>query len=144
MSTSKPPPPGEKAQRGLARYRDTLADTKRRDIEQALRDLRKANAPISVAAVAKKSGVSRKTIYKHKDLLATIDQYRNTNYSNRVDDHPSDRESTIVAGLRRKIAACQAENKALKAVVSDQRRTIELLYGQLDQAPPSTVTDTTS
>lgn len=143
MSTPKPPPPGEKAQRGLARYRDTVAATKRRDIDKALRDLRKANAPITVAAVSKRSGVSRKTIYKHKDLLATIDQYRKTNYSNGIDDHPSDRESTIVAGLRRKIAACQAENKDLKAVISDQRRTIELLYGHLDMAPHSTVTDTT-
>lgn len=75
MSTSKPPPPGEQAQRGLARYRDTVAATKRRDIDKALRDLRKANAPITVAAVAARSGVSRKTRRCHT-LEATVAERR--------------------------------------------------------------------
>lgn len=132
MSAPKPPPPGEKAQRGLARYRDTVAATKRRDIDKALRDLRKSNAPITVAAVAARSGVSRKTIYKHKDVVATIDQYRVTHRTNSVAD-PSSRDPAIVAALRRKIAACEAENKQLRSVIADQKQTIELLYGQLDR-----------
>lgn len=132
MNESKPPAPGEKAQRGLARYRDTVAAAKRRDIDKALRDLRKANAPITVAAVAARAGVSRKTIYKHKDVIATIDQYRVTHSTNSVADH-TNREPAIVAALRRKIAACEVENKQLRSVIADQKQTIEMLYGELDR-----------
>ena len=139
MTASQPPPPGEKAKQGLARYRDTVATAKRRDIDKALRDLRKANAAITVAAVAARAGVSRKTVYKHKDVIATIDQYRNT-FSTSSMDAPTDREPAVIAALRRKIAACQAENKELRSVIADQRHTIELLYGQLDELPPPTVT----
>ena len=132
MSTSKPPPPGEKAQQGLARYRDTVATAKRRDIDKALRDLRKANATITVAAVAARAGVSRKTIYKHKDVIATIDQYRGAHSANPAAETTS-REPAIVAALRRKIEACEVENKQLRSVIADQKQTIELLYGELDR-----------
>lgn len=132
MNASKPPPPGEKAQRGLARHRDTVAAAKRRDIDRALRDLRKANAPITVAAVAARAGVSRKTIYKHTDVIATIDQYRGARAPNSAAETTS-REAAIVAALRRKIAACEVENKQLRSVIADQKQTIEMLYGELDR-----------
>ena len=136
MSTSKTPPPGEKAQRGLARHRDKVAAAKRRDIDKALRDLRKANAAITVAAVAARSGVSRKTIYKHRDVIATIDQYR---------QHPPEAPHTesgevgVVGALRRTLAAREkslAEKnqriRELQQQVSEQADTIAMLYGRLD------------
>lgn len=132
VSPAVPPPPGEKARLGLARYRKHRSAAKRHDIEKAVRALRKAGAPISVAAVAEKANVSRNTIYKHKDILATIDQYR-THPVNTNESSPSPRESSVVAALRRKLAATQAENAALKAAVAERDTTIAILYGQLDQ-----------
>ena len=99
---------------------------------RALRDLRKANAPITVAAVAARAGVSRKTIYKHTDVIATIDQYRGARAPNSAAETTS-REAAIVAALRRKIAACEVENKQLRSVIADQKQTIEMLYGELDR-----------
>lgn len=136
MTASKPPPPGEKAKQGLARYRDTVATAKRRDIDKALRDLRKANAAITVAAVAARSGVSRKTIYKHRDVIATIDQYR---------QHPPEAAHTesgevgVVGALRRTLAAREKslaeKNQRIREPqqqVSEQADTIAMLYGKLD------------
>lgn len=129
--TPPPPPPSDKARQGLAKHRDRIAAGKRRDIEKALRELRKSNTPISVAAVAARAKVSRKTIYKHKDLYASIDQHRQLRASASI-DQPSKRESAVITALRRKIAAQQDEIKALRAAAADKDTTIALLYGRLD------------
>jgi hypothetical protein len=50
-----PPPPLDRARQGLANDRDTVSKDKRRAIEH--------------------TGVQRKTVYKHHDLVAVIDQY---------------------------------------------------------------------
>ena len=126
-----PPPPSDKARQGLAKHRDRIAASKRRDIEKALRELRKANTPISVAAVAARANVSRKTIYKHKDLYAAIDQHRQLHASAKVDP-TTKHESALITGLRRKIAAQQDEIRALRAAVADKDTTIAVLYGRLD------------
>lgn len=73
---NRPPPPSDKAREGLAAYRAGVSAAKRRDIEKAIRHLRKTGAAINVAAVAARAGVQRKTIYKHPDLIAAINQYR--------------------------------------------------------------------
>ncbi|MDA3660178.1 MULTISPECIES: hypothetical protein [Mycobacterium] len=74
--TRRPPPPSDKALQGLADYRAAVAKDKRRAIERAIRAMRKSNATINVATVAARAGVGRKTVYKHKDLIAVIDQYQ--------------------------------------------------------------------
>ncbi|MGW0454835.1 DUF6262 family protein [Gordonia sputi] len=126
-----PPPPSDKARQGLAIHRERIAAGKRRDIEKALRELRKSNTPISVAAVAARANVSRKTIYKHKDLYARIDQHRQLHASANI-DQPSKRESAVITALRRKIAAQQDEIKELRAAVTEKDTTIAILYGRLD------------
>jgi hypothetical protein len=72
----RPPPPSDKALKGLAKHRDAVAKDKRRAIEKAIHHLRRTNAAINIAAVAARAGVQRKTVYKHRDLVAVIDQYR--------------------------------------------------------------------
>lgn len=130
MSPRRPPPPSDKALAGLAKHRATLAATKRRDIEKAIRALRKADAPINISTVAAKAGVVRKTIYKHRDLVAVIDQYRRN--PNDTKPPAPGHETTIITALRRRLAAQDAEIKQLRATVAQQKTTIELLYGQLD------------
>ncbi|WP_396908204.1 DUF6262 family protein [Mycolicibacterium sp.] len=130
MNRPKPPPPTQKALDALDRYRQDRSDEKRRDIEKAIAYLRKTNADINFSTVSRRAKVSRKTIYKHDDLVGVIKQHR---------DRPSageptstGRETSIDAALRRRLAAKDKEIAALKATVADQQSTIELLYGQLD------------
>jgi hypothetical protein len=127
--TRRAPPPSDKALRGLANHRDAVADAKRRAIEKAIHNLRKTNAPINVSTVAARAGVQRKTVYKHRDLIAVIDQYRQ---QPSTDLAPPGRETSIVAALRSRLAAKDNEIKQLRATVAQQQATIELLYGQLD------------
>lgn len=128
--TRRPPPPSDKALQGLANHRAGVADDKRRDIERAIRHLRKANVPINIARVANQAGVRRKTVYKHKDLVTVIDQHRHQPPT--ADPEPTSRESSIVAGLRIQLAAKDSEIKKLRTTIQEQEQTIALLYGQLD------------
>jgi len=130
VSPRRPPPPSNKALEGLAKHRAAVAAAKRRDIEKAIRALRKAEAPINISTVAAKARVVRKTIYKHHDLLAVIDQYRHT--PNHHEPSATGRETTIITALRRQLATQDDEIKKLRATVAQQKTTIELLYGQLD------------
>ena len=128
----RPPPPTAKAHAALAKYRHTISIEKRRDIEKAIRHLRKTNAEINVSTVARRAGVQRKTVYKYPELIAVIDQYRHQSNADPTDPAPASRESSIVAALRARLAAKDEEIKQLRATVAQQKGTIELLYGQLD------------
>lgn len=131
MNRPKPPPPTDKALRGLETYRDSVSNDKRRDIEKAIAHLRKTRATINVSTVAARAGVTRKTIYKHPDLIAVIDQYRH--HRDTAEPPTTGRDTSIVTALRRKIAAQDSEIRELKATLAQQVTTIELLYGQLDR-----------
>jgi hypothetical protein len=102
---------------------------RRRAIEKAIRALRKTNAVINISTVAARAGVQRKTIYKHPDLVAVIDQYRRQ--PPRADTAPTGRETSIVAALRVQVAAKDNEIRKLRSTVAQQESTIALLYGQL-------------
>ncbi|QZH69432.1 transposase [Mycolicibacterium farcinogenes] len=132
MTRKPPPPPTEQALRALAKHRKTVSDDKRRDIEKALAYLRKTNATINVSTVSRRAKVTRKTIHKHKDLLAVIDQYRH--HPSTAEPPQPGRDTTIVAAMRRKIAAQDSEIRELKATIAHHVTTIELLHGQLDDA----------
>jgi hypothetical protein len=131
MTRTPPPPPSDNAKAALAKYRDKVSADKRRDIEQAINHLRKVKATINVSTVARRAKVQRKTVLKHDDLMAIINQYRNhTPTSNQGTS--TNRESSIMTALRRKIATQAAEINELRTAVNQQQATIELLYGQLE------------
>ena len=135
----RPPPPSDKALQGLAKHRDAVAKDKRRAIEKAIRQLRRTNAAINIATVAARAGVQRKTVYKHPDLVAVIDQYRR---HPTPDPAPNGRETSIVAALRAQLAAKDNEIRNLKAKVHQHESTIAMLYGQLDSRRPPTALTT--
>lgn len=84
--------------------------------------------------MARRANVTRKTVHKHADLMAVIDQYRN--HSPGIDQASTSattgRGGSIVAALRRKIATQASEINELKTAVAQHQATIELLYGQLE------------
>ena len=126
----RPPPPSEKALKGLADHRAAVAKDKKRAIQNAITHLRKTNAAINVSTVAARAGVQRKTVYKHDDLVAVIDQYRRQ--PTPTDQAATGRDTSIVSALRIQLAAKDNEIKTLKAQVRKHESTIALLYGQLD------------
>jgi hypothetical protein len=130
MSRRLPPPPSDKAREGLANYRAKISEDKRRAIERAIKHLRKIDAPINVSTVAARAGVQRKTVYKHGDLVAVIDQYRRQPAA--ADTGSGGRETSIVAALRAQIAAKDNEIRKLRTRVREHESTIALLYGRLD------------
>lgn len=129
-----PPPPSDKAREGLAAYRAGVSAAKRRDIEKAIRHLRKTGGAINVAAVAARAGVQRKTIYKHPDLIAAIDQYRRRAPTNDTVAGTESHTNTIIDALRKQLATKDNEISALRQQLAEHAATIALLYGELDRA----------
>ncbi|MEC4836002.1 transposase [Mycobacteroides chelonae] len=133
---NRPPPPSDNARQALAAYRAGVSAAKRRDIEKAIRHLRKTGAAINVAAVAARAGVQRKTIYKHPDLIAAIDQYRRRTPTSDTDTDTAQggRTNTIIDALRKQLATKDNEISALRQQLAEHAATIALLYGELDRA----------
>ncbi len=132
MTRTPPPPPTDAAKAALAKHRDQVSADKRRDIEKAINHLRKTKATINVSTVARRAKVTRKTVLKHDDLMAIINQYRTHTLITSTQAASTSRESSIMIALRRKIATQTAEIDELKTTVNQQQATIELLYGQLE------------
>ncbi|MGC7327389.1 transposase, partial [Mycobacteroides abscessus subsp. abscessus] len=57
---------------GLRRHTTQLRASTARKIKQAIREMKKKGLPINPNSVSRYSGVSRKTIYNHTDLLTQI------------------------------------------------------------------------
>ncbi|BBY81502.1 hypothetical protein MPUL_26600 [Mycolicibacterium pulveris] len=77
--------------------------------------------------------MQRKTVYKHPDLIAVIDQYR---HQPRAEPATTGAENSIITALRRRLAAKDEEITQLRATLAQQKATIELLYGHLDDSTP--------
>jgi uncharacterized protein involved in exopolysaccharide biosynthesis len=60
-----------------------------------------------------------------------IDQYRHKPPV--VEATPNSRDNSIIAALRAQLAAKDNQIKKLKTTLAEQKSTIEMLYGQLDQ-----------
>jgi len=99
-----------------------------------MRHLRKTNAAINISTVAARAGVQRKTIYKHRDPVAVIDQYRG--HPAPADTTPTSHQNTIIAALRTQLAAKDNEIKTQPAKLREHESLIALLYGQLDSPNP--------
>jgi Family of unknown function (DUF6262) len=128
MRPRRPPPPSEKALQGLANHREAVVKDKRSAIEKAIHHLRETNGAINISTVATRAGVQRKTIYKHRDLVAVIDQYRR--HRGRA-DLADDRDTSSITALRTQLAAKDREIQNLKAKVGKHESTIASLWGQL-------------
>lgn len=117
----------------LAAHTRKRRDTVRARIEKALRELRKQNADITVSSVARRAGVTRKSIYQRHDLVALIRAHRPV--ATVPDDKPSlpDTETSIVAALRARLTAKDTQIAQLKSTLRDRDRTIATLHGELEK-----------
>lgn len=118
-------PTREERQATLRVANQRRQERKRAAVDDALRSMLRRNEPVSVAAVAKKAGVSRNFLYSHEELLRRVGEAGSSRMA-----QPSARPSSE-ASLRNRLAnaldalrEANAENKRLQA-------QIERLTGEL-------------
>jgi hypothetical protein len=117
----------------LAAHTRKRRDTVRTRIEKALRDLRRQNADITISSVSRRAGVTRKSIYSRDDLVALIRAHRPVTALPDDASPQPDTETSIVAALRARLTAKDAQVADLKAALRERDRTIATLHGELDK-----------
>ena len=126
----------EPAVEGLRRHAQQRSDDARAAIEQAIRELRRRRQEINVNAVARCAGVSRKTVYKHTDLLEKIRNHRRQPRAVPAEPTPvAGGHNPIVAALRNEIAAqktrYEAEIARLKAQLRQREAELAAAHGEM-------------
>lgn len=114
----------------LAQHARQRSEDVDRRIDKALKDLRRKDQSITVAAVAAQAGVSRKAIYARPEALARIRAHTRLALTPAATDTPP---NTIVDALRRQLITKDDEITKLRTTISEQKDTIATLYGLLDQ-----------
>ena len=136
----------EPAVEGLRRHARQRSDDARAAIEQAIRELRRHHQDVNVNAVARVAGVSRKTIYKHTDLLEKIRNHRRQPRIVRSEPTPvAGGHNPIVAALRNELANQKAhyddEIARLKVQLRQRDDELAAVHGELHRRllddPPS-------
>lgn len=113
------------------RKRSDAVDTR---IEKAIKALRREGADITISSVARRAGVTRKSIHRRPSLLALIRAQRPL--AAVIDDiaspaTPSD--TSIVAALRGRLIAKDTQIAELRAALRERDHTIAVLHGQIDR-----------
>lgn len=125
----------EPAVEGLRRHAQQRSDDARAAIEQAIRELRRRHQDVNVNAVARVAGVSRKTIYKHTDLLAKIRNHRRQPRIVPAEPTPAAGQNPIIAALRNELANQKTRHDAeiarLKAQLRQRDDELAAVHGQL-------------
>jgi hypothetical protein len=107
--------------------------TARRAIEDAIRALRKGRKPVNVNAVARAAGVTRKTVYKHTDLLERIRTQGKRTRS--VDNQTATGDNAIVAALRHELTTqrsrYEAEINQVREQLNDRERSLAAAYSEI-------------
>lgn len=118
----------------LAAHTRKRADAATDRIHNALKQMRRQNAEITISSVSRRSGVSRTAIHRRKELLALIRAHRPLEAVD-VDTSPppaANTETSIVAALRSRLIAKDKQIAELKATLRQRDHTIAALHGELD------------
>lgn len=126
----------EPAVEGLRRHAQQRSDDARDAIDQAIRELRRHHQDVNVNAVARCAGVSRKTIYKHTDLLEKIRNHRRQPRIVPAGPAPvAGGNNPIVAALRNELAnqktRYETEIARLKAQLRQREDELAAVHGEL-------------
>jgi hypothetical protein len=105
-------------------------------IDKAIKKLRRRGAAITVSALAREAGVSRSVIHRRAELREQIRTYAPLT---EVPDEPPPAaigaESSIVAALRARLKAKDAQNTELKSQLRERDTIIATLHGELARRP---------
>lgn len=107
-------------------------------IAQALKRMRKRGLDITVSGVAREAGVSRSVIHRRAELR---EQIRSSAPLTAVPDEPpppaTDSENSIIAALRRRLKAQDAQITTLITQLRERDHIIATLHGELAARPPA-------
>ncbi|WP_308188533.1 transposase [Mycobacteroides abscessus] len=121
---------------GLARHARQVRAATRRKIVKAVREMHKKGLAINPNAVARYSGVARKTIYNHADLLKQIKEASTKPVLRPVEtDTIAEAGSTIVAALQRQLLTQDTEHRArvaeLNTVIKQRDEALAAAHGEI-------------
>ncbi|MFT9526350.1 hypothetical protein [Mycobacteroides abscessus] len=122
---------------GLLRHTTQLRASTARKIKQAIREMKKKGLTINPNSVSRYSGVSRKTIYNHTDLLAQIRAAADKPALRpaALDINTTANESGVIAALRHQIATIKtshlADVSALKATIKSLKTDLAAAHGEI-------------
>lgn len=126
-------PPRTAAMVEAAKHRSTAS---RASISQAARRLADSGDSVTVASVAREAGVSRQTVYQHRDLLAQIVTLRTSGHGRGRPGLPASQrasEDSLRARLqaaKTQIEDLRAQNAALRAELTAARAQVGVALGQ--------------
>lgn len=110
------------------------ADTRHR-IQTAIRTMRKDKTPISINAVARRARVSRSTIYRHEDLLHTINALRANSPRHPPAEAPASSNNTLIDALRHQLRQLQVQHQqeisALRSSLKEQGEALATAHGEI-------------
>lgn len=113
------------------RKRSSAVDTR---INKAIKALRREHADITISSVARRAGVTRKSIHRRPDILALIRAQRPlAAVADDIAAPPPHSDSSIVAALRGRLTVKDAQIADLKAALRERDNTIAMLHGHLDR-----------
>lgn len=117
----------------LAAATQTRIDRVDARIDKAIKALRREHSDITISSVARRAEVTRKSIHRRKDVLAIIHAERPLAAVTDDIAPPTTADNSIVAALRARITAKDAQISDLNAALRERDRTIAILHGQLDK-----------
>lgn len=117
----------------LAAATQTRIDRVDARIDKAIKALRREHAAITISSVARRAEVTRKSIHRRKDVLALIRAERPLAAVTDNIAPATGTDTSIVAALRARLRAKDAQISDLNAALRERDHTIALLHGQLDR-----------
>ena len=102
-------------------------------IDKAFKALRRENADVTISSVARRAGVTRNSIHRRPEMLARIRAHRPLAAVTNDIAPPSGADNSIVAALRARLTAKDAQISDLNAALRERDRTIAILHGELDK-----------
>lgn len=120
---------------------DALAadvDRRRKSVEtralKALKDLRREGAAVSISAVARRANVARTSIHRRPKLMAQIEAHRTLAVvPSETRPTAGRQDSVIIAALRRRLIAKDAQIAALRTELRERDTVIAVLQGELER-----------
>lgn len=120
----------------LAAHTRRRSDAATARIRDTLNQMRRQNVEITISSVSRRSGVSRTAIHRRKELLALIRAHHPLQAVDDPGNAPppaADTENSIIAALRSRLIAKDAQIGELKAQLRQRDQNIALLHGELEK-----------
>lgn len=128
-------PASQQALAAHTRWRTEQVDAR---IAKALKKMRKRGAEITVSGLAREADVSRSVIHRRPEIRELIRTYQPLTT---VPDEPpppaTGTESAIIAALRTRLKAKDAQIGELKSQLRERDTIIATLHGELARRPPA-------